>query len=64
MKTFKEFISESNDVENVQELFITRKSPEERKKEKIEKMKKKLVRLIQYADDPHSDVALRKSNEA
>lgn len=59
MKTFKEFVSEANNIENVQELFITRKTPEQKEKEKQERIRKTLVRLIRYADDPHSDVASR-----
>jgi hypothetical protein len=43
--------------ENVQELFVTRKSSEERANAKREKKVAELIRLMKYAKDPSSDVA-------
>lgn len=44
--------------EHIDELFITRKTPEQKKEEK----RKKLLRLITHMQDPHSDVSKRKVN--
>jgi len=49
--------------ENVQELFVTRKSPEERADAKRKKKVAELIRLMQHAKNPHSDVATTKKEE-
>lgn len=46
--------------ENVQELFITRKSPEERADAKRKKKVETLIRLMQHAKDPAADTAKTK----
>ena len=43
--------------EYVQELFVTRKSPEQRADEKRKKKVAELIRLMKHAKDTHSDVA-------
>lgn len=43
--------------EEVNELFVTRKSPEQRADEKRRKKVAELIRLMKYAKDTHSDVA-------
>ena len=43
--------------EYVEELFVTRKSPEQRADEKRKKKVAELIRLMKYAKDPSSDVA-------
>ena len=53
MKTFQEFMFECN---SVNELFITRKSPEEQKKKKVAE----LIRLMKAVEDPLSDVPARR----
>ena len=45
--------------ENVQELFITRLSPEEKRKKKVET----LIRLMKHAKDPAADVAKTKKED-
>ena len=49
--------------ENVQELFVTRKSAEERADAKRKKKVAELIRLMQHAKNPHSDVATTKKEE-
>jgi hypothetical protein len=49
--------------QNVQELFVTRLSPEEREKKKREKKIATLVTLMKHAKDPSSDVAKTKKEE-
>lgn len=49
--------------ENVQELFITRKSPEQKADEKRKKKVAELIRLMKHAKDPSSDVARRTKKE-
>jgi hypothetical protein len=49
--------------ENVQELFITRKSPEERANAKRKKQVETLIRLIKHAKDPAADVAKTKKED-
>jgi len=49
--------------QNVQELFITRLSPEEREKKKREKKIATLITLMKHAKDPSADVAKTKKEE-
>ena len=63
MKTFREFRSVAEGYGNVQELFITRKSPEERADAKRKKQVAELIRLMKHAKDPSSDVAGRTKKE-
>lgn len=63
MKTFREFRSVAEGYGNVQELFITRKSPEERADAKRKKQVAELIRLMKHAKDPSSDVARRTKKE-
>lgn len=49
--------------ENVQELFITRKSPEERANAKRKKQVETLIRLMKHAKDPSADVAKTKKED-
>jgi hypothetical protein len=49
--------------ENVQELFITRKSPEERADAKRKKQVETLIRLMKHAKDPSADVAKTKKED-
>ena len=58
MKTFKQFVAEAHSLE-LDELFITRKSPEEKADAKRKKKVAELIRLMQHAKNPHSDVAAR-----
>jgi hypothetical protein len=55
----KKYSGKAESGENVQELFITRKSPEQRADEKRKKKVAELIRLMQHAKNPHSDVASR-----
>lgn len=64
MKTFQQFVNELNQgeideisPENIDELFITRKTPEEREREKKIQKVQTLIRLMKHAKDPTSDVA-------
>jgi hypothetical protein len=63
MKTFREFRSVAEGYSNVQELFITRKSSEERADAKRKKKVETLIRLMQHAKDPSSDLAGRTKKE-
>jgi len=45
--------------EEVNELFVTRKSPEQRADEKRKKKVAELIRLMKHAKDTHSDVAIK-----
>lgn len=45
--------------EYIDEFFITRKSPEKRADDKRKKKVAELIRLMQHAKNPHSDVALK-----
>jgi len=49
--------------QNVQELFVTRLSPEEREKKKREKKIATLITLMKHAKDPSADVAKTKKEE-
>jgi len=53
----RKFSGKAASEENVQELFITRKSPEQRADENRKKKVAELIRLMQHAKNPHSDVA-------
>ena len=55
----KKYSGKAVSEDNIQELFITRKSPEQRADEKRKKKVAELIRLMQHAKNPHSDVALR-----
>lgn len=46
--------------EEVNELFVTRKSPEQRADEKRKKKVAELIRLMKHAKDTHSDVSRKK----
>lgn len=76
MKTYQNFILEACDHlkrsidsnENVEtqaidELFLTRKSPEQREQEKKKKKVTELIRLMKHSQDPYADTTLKKKNE-
>jgi hypothetical protein len=49
--------------DNVQELFITRKSPEQKADEARKKQVETLIRLMKHAKDPSADVAKTKKED-
>jgi hypothetical protein len=59
----KKYSGKAASEENVQELFITRKSPEERADEKRKKKVETLIRLMKHAKDPAADVAKTKKED-
>jgi len=59
----KKYSGKAASEENVQELFITRKSPEERADAKRKKKVETLIRLMQHAKDPAADVAKTKKED-
>jgi len=69
MKTFQQFVNELNlgeideiSPETIDELFITRKTPEEKEKEEKIKKVQTLMRLMKHVKDPTSDIAVRRQS--
>ena len=56
-------VSQKEEYENIDELFITRKSPEERADAKRKKKVETLIRLMKHAKDPSADVAKTKKED-
>ena len=55
----KKYSGKAVSEENVQELFITKLTPEQKRKKKVET----LIRLMQHAKDPAADVAKTKKED-